>query len=81
MQHGIESLAKVGNRVDYVITHSPSAGMMEALGCTEHNALTDYLEKIRTTVEYGKWFFGHMHDNTQIDEKEFLLYEQIIKII
>lgn len=81
MQHGLESLAKVGNSVDYVITHSPSAGMMEELGCTEHNVLTDYLETIRTTVEYEKWFFGHMHDNTQISEKEFLLFEQIIKVI
>lgn len=81
MQHGLESLARVGNRVDYVITHSPSARMMEELGCTEHNVLTDYLEKIRTSIEYGKWFFGHMHDNTQISEKEFLLFEQIIKVI
>ncbi len=27
-----------------------------------------------------KWFFGHYHDNVNVNEKEILIYEQMLRI-
>ena len=33
-----------------------------------------------THANYKKWFFGHYHDNKNVNDKEILIYEQIIRI-
>nr|DAT03739.1 MAG TPA: hypothetical protein [Caudoviricetes sp.] len=30
--------------------------------------------------EFKKWFFGHLHGDKQINDKEILLYRQIVRI-
>lgn len=82
MEHGVENLNKVGNAVDYIITHccSSSAQALMAHGRYKPNKLTSYFEEIRSKVEFKKWFFGHYHDNRAINDKEILLYDKIIRI-
>ena len=47
----------------------------------ESDYLTDYLQKIRESVKYKKWFFGHMHINEDFKEENAVgIYEQIIRI-
>jgi len=43
--------------------------------------VTDYLETVKDKVDYKKWFFGHYHDNININEKEILIYEQMIRVL
>lgn len=44
--------------------------------------LTDYLQKIRESVKYKKWFFGHMHINEDFKEENAIgIYEQIIRVV
>ena len=42
---------------------------------------TDYLEEIRQNISFNKWFFGHYHDNRNVNAEEILIYEQIIRIV
>ena len=42
--------------------------------------LNEYLEEVRQSVKFKKWFFGHYHDNRNVNAEEILLYEQIIQI-
>ena len=49
-------------------------------GLYKPDILTKYLEEIRQTVKFKKWFFGHYHDNKNVNAEELLLYEQIIRI-
>ncbi len=42
--------------------------------------LNEYLEEVRQRVKFKKWFFGHYHDNRNVNAEEILLYEQIIQI-
>ena len=42
--------------------------------------LTKYFQELRETVQFKKWFFGHYHDNKNVNAEEILLYEQIIRI-
>ncbi|MBR2403422.1 MAG: hypothetical protein IKB01_11790 [Lachnospiraceae bacterium] len=44
------------------------------------DVLTNYLEQIRQTTKFTKWFFGHYHDNKNVNAEEILLYEQVIRI-
>lgn len=83
MQNGIENLERNNWKVDFVVTHSPSASILAILGhgTYEQDILTKYLEEIRIKLDYKKWFMGHMHINTQINTQDILLYEQIIRIV
>ena len=49
-------------------------------GMFKTDSLTVYLEDIRQKIQFKKWFFGHYHDNRNVNAKEILLYEQIIRI-
>jgi DNA repair exonuclease SbcCD nuclease subunit len=82
MQNGWDNLSDSNYKVDYIITHSPCASTIALLGMGlyKQDILTKYLEEIRVKTEYDKWFFGHLHDNRLINDKEILLYEQIIRI-
>ena len=82
-REGIENLKKHDWKVDYILTHSPSASVIALLGqgLYEQDILTEYLEEIRCKTEYKRMFSGHMHVNRAINEKDILLYEQIIRIV
>lgn len=83
MQTGIENLANYNNKVDFILSHSPSTSELYLLGdkgLYEPDILTNYLEKIKITTEYKRHLFGHMHINKAINEKDIVLYEQIIRI-
>ena len=42
--------------------------------------LSEYFEELRQKVQFKKWFFGHYHDNMNVNAQEILIYEQIIRI-
>lgn len=83
MNNGIANLEKHNWKVDYIITHSPPASVIALLGhgLYEQDVLTKYLEEIRCNTEYKRHFMGHMHINKALNDKDILLYEQIIRIV
>lgn len=83
MQLGRDNLEKHGNKVDFILTHSPSSSQLVLLGgqgLYKQDCLTQYLEEIRQNTEYTKHLMGHMHLNRAINDKDIVLYEQIIRI-
>ncbi|MDO5406201.1 MAG: metallophosphoesterase [Eubacteriales bacterium] len=81
-EEGRKNLAAVDWNVDFIITHC-TASSTQALFCAglfQPDNLTAYLEEIRQTCTYKKWFFGHYHDNRNVTDKDLMLYEQIIRI-
>ena len=83
MEEGRRNLTKYGNQVDYIVTHCCSSSTQVLLGggMYQSDLLTDYLEEIRPTVSFRKWFFGHYHDNQNVSAEEILIYEQVIRIV
>ncbi len=80
---GINNLAAHNNKVDFILSHSPSTSelyLMGGKGLYEPDILSNYLEEIKATTEYKKHIFGHMHVNSAINDKDICLYEQIIRI-
>ena len=55
--------------------------LMGGKGLYEPDILTNYLEEIKVNTEYKRHFFGHMHLNKAINDKDICLYEQIIRIL
>ena len=66
--------------VDYIITHSAptSAAYVIGRGLYKPDALTDYLETVKQTCIFKRWFFGHYHENQMIEKNILLLYENVI---
>lgn len=79
---GLMNLHQRNNKVDFIVSHDcPSSTLaLFSQGLFKMDSLNAYLEEIRATTEYKKWFFGHYHDNRNVTEKDIMLYEQIIQI-
>ena len=71
------------NKVDFIITHCGATSSMALYSHGEYkpDILTDYLEEIRQKTDFHKWFMGHYHDDYAINDKEIILYEQIVRIV
>lgn len=82
MEEGRRNLAAHGNAVDFIVTHCCASSTQAVLGkgLFKPDILTVYLEEIRQKTTFKKWFFGHYHDNVNVNAEEILLYEQTIRI-
>lgn len=81
MQEGMENLSQYGNKVDYIFSHSPDTMSLRHLGEVEENRLTDYLLRVKESVQFTKHLFGHMHLYRELVKcKSVCLYEQIVDL-
>lgn len=82
MEEGRRNLAANGSEVDFIISHCCASSTQVLLGggLFQPDSLTDYFEEIRQQVKFKKWFFGHYHDNRNVNVEELLLYEQIVRV-
>jgi len=81
MDHARQNLAKAGNKVDYIITHQPSRKIMEFLQPRHHdfNVLDAFLDELRQTCTYRRWYFGCLHKNKLIPPAEMALFEDVVR--
>lgn len=65
-----------GRKIDYIITHCAPDSIEGIVGNSYHhgNHLTGYLETVKQTCSFKKWFFGHYHINKVINDKFVVLY-------
>jgi predicted phosphodiesterase len=80
--NAINNLAYHNGNIDYVISHCCPDSIQEKISpIYEHNRLTNFLEHIvKADCTYSKWFFGHYHEDIEIDEKHVCLYDNIVKL-
>lgn len=82
MAEGLANLDKVGNQVDFVISHSAPSSIVDIFsrGFYAHDILTDYLEKIKERISFKTWFLGHYHETQMIGQKFVMLYESVVDL-
>jgi hypothetical protein len=87
MMLGLKNLESVGNKVDYIITHTAPSSVAtlmdqsQLLSKYQPYALTKYLDTVKSKVDFKKWYFGHFHDDEEFEEGKFvLLYKRVIPI-
>ncbi|EPY2307586.1 metallophosphoesterase [Clostridium sporogenes] len=86
IREGLANLEKHNNEVDYILTHTCSSSTLQ--GITEvygfqpkpEDVVNEYLEIIEEKVKFKKWYFGHYHEDIEIDKKHTMIFEKIIKI-
>ncbi|MBN3397097.1 metallophosphatase [Clostridium botulinum] len=86
MAEGLSNLEKHNNEVDYILTHTCSSLVLKKI--TEiygfqpkpEENLNKYLKIIEEKVKFKKWYFGHFHEDIEIDQKHTLIFEKIYKI-
>lgn len=85
MVEGMNNLARVGYKVDYVITHCCASAVQRAIDPSPGqlyipDVLTDFFDSIEKKLQYEHWFFGHYHDDFRVDEKHTLLFHAIVPL-
>lgn len=83
-----KNLDECGWEVDFVLSHTCSNRMLEvAIGRKGRSGasvimdkLTDYFEDLEDRLDYGRWFFGHFHQDADLDEKHTVLYQRVVDL-
>lgn len=70
-----------GRRVDYVLTHCAPTLVQGRINPTFlPDRLTEYLQHVRDTTEFGRWYFGHYHIDREYDDGFCALYDCVVPI-
>lgn len=81
MKEGFENLSRKGNKVDYILSHTPDTQTLRILNESRMDRLTDYLLQIKQSVKCEKHLCGHVHINKVLQEcKTECLYEKILQL-
>lgn len=81
MDRGIENLEKVQYTVDFIITHCCSSTILKnVFPYSETDSLTQFFKFIEDNTVFKHWFFGHYHQDINIDDKHSCVYQNIVKI-
>ena len=81
------SLASVGWRADYVLTHECPSLMRDALtrespfGPVAHrDRLQDFLDEVDEDASFERWYCGHYHVNRDVGECHTCLYSAVVPL-
>lgn len=82
------AIDNISNQFDFVFSHTAPfswLSQLQYLFLKIPNLKADYtmehfLEKVKNKINYKQWFFGHFHNDKQLKDNAYLLYNKIIKI-
>ena len=81
-EEGWNNLKKVEFCVDYIVTHSGPREIVADMGYAELSddevELRKYLQRVADNVEFKAWYFGHFHDDIEMEDMYFCLYDEVI---
>lgn len=84
MDEGLINLKKYNNKVDYILTHDAPDKYLNFSWNRESfkddRAFKEYLDEIDNTIEFKHWYFGHHHEDIEIDFKHTVVFNKIIKL-
>lgn len=83
-REGWENLERADFRVDYILTHTGPREIAAAMGYGELSddevALRQYLQRVADNTEFTAWYFGHFHEDTEVEGGFFCLYEEMVEV-
>lgn len=82
MKNAVANLDKVNRKVDYIITHEPSA-RVKGLFCDKIdniNTLNRFFDDVSKQVKYKKWFFGSVHKDRQVPPNYMAMFTSVLSI-
>lgn len=79
-RHAMEQLAKHDFKVDYIISHCAPTGIHCLMGYDSPDDATNFLQQVAEKTQFDRWFFGHYHDDRNINMEYVLIYNDIYPI-
>lgn len=73
---GAANLERYDKTVDIILTHTAPKETLERFRYfnLEEAGLNNYLEYVRETTKYSKWYFGHLHDDEELWRNQYAVY-------
>ena len=82
-EEGWRNLEKNGFNVDYISTHTCPIEAASEMGYEFYDegerGLRQYLQRVADNTEFTAWYFGHFHEDTDVDDIFICLYEDLIE--
>lgn len=79
MKAAFENLKKHDLRVNYVITHEPSANIKNMIDHkSDINSVAAFFDGLEKNISFDKWFFGSQHIDRKITSKHYAVFNSII---
>ena len=81
-----EAIANLkNNNIDYIISHTCDSFTLKVLNSAfpyklNAGTVNFYLDEIKRISNYKKWYFGHFHEDIEINNKHRVIYNDVIKI-
>ena len=83
-EEGWNNLENVDFSVDYILTHSAPREVAAAMGYGEMSdgeiALRQYLQRVADEADFEAWYFGHFHEDTEVEDVFFCLYDEMVEL-
>ncbi len=83
-EEGLANLEENDFKVDYILTHTGPSEAAAYMGygewADEEVALRKYLQRIADNTEFKAWYFGHFHEDAEIEDEFFCLYDEMIEL-
>lgn len=87
-RNALRNLERHGWKVDFVLSHTCANRMLEAaIGSWGlpgvsiiTDELTDFFDELEDRLGFEHWFFGHFHNDSQLDGRHSVLYQSIVDV-
>ena len=83
-EEGFKNLKKVDFKVDYICSHTAPREVAAAIGygemSDEETELRRYLQRIADYTEFDAWYFGHFHEDSEVEDMFYCLYDDVVEI-
>lgn len=84
MEEGWFNLEKRNFKVDYILSHTAPADVAAEMCYGEmsddETALRRYLQRVADNAEFSAWYFGHFHEDREVEDNFYCLFNNIVEI-
>lgn len=81
---GWANLENADFSVDYILSHTGPRDVAAEMGYGEFSneevELRKYLQRVAENTDFTAWYFGHFHDDTEVEDMFFCLFDEIVVI-
>lgn len=80
-QHALDNLALRDNRVDYILTHVPSAkSCMRLAARAVEDGVSLFLNRLEESVTCKRWFFDSLHKDRAVSAQRQAVFEAVVPV-
>lgn len=79
-KHATSTIKNTGMKVDYIITHTAPTDIVRKMGLESdihEQELNGFLEWIEHEVQFERWFFGHFHQDVEVDNQFYAVWKDV----